>query len=208
MGCGREGALVCRRCRDSLSRIQPPICLRCGRPQSVCRGCVDRLPALDGIRSPFVFEGTIRKAVHDFKYHNIRSLAPELACLLVDYLETDPVPGDLLLPVPLHPARLRERGYNQSWLLARELGRLSRIPARNDCLLRVRHTSPQVRTGRVEERLSNVAGAFACQVELRGQRIVIIDDVSTSGATLNACAAAARKAGAASVWGLTLAREI
>jgi ComF family protein len=127
----------------------------------------------------------------------------------MDYLIAHPVPGDFLVPVPLHRKRMRERGYNQSNLLARELGRLINLPVIDDCLIRQRHALPQARTATVEERQSNVADAFACcDDRLRDKQVLLIDDVSTSGATLNACAVALKAAGAISVWGLTLAREI
>ncbi len=209
VGCGREGDLLCCSCRDSLTRVGLVVCPRCGRPPSSCSDCSRELASIDGIRSPFTFEGTIRKAIHELKYRNIRALAPELAGLLADYLRAQPVPADLLAPVPLHPARLRERGYNQSGLLARELSRVSGIPATEDCLVRVRQTPPQARTGHRQERLDNMAGAFACRGDhFRDKHVMIIDDVATSGATLDACASAAKRGGAVSVWGLVVAREI
>jgi ComF family protein len=112
------------------------------------------------------------------------------------------------VPVPLHQKRLRERGYNQSRLLAQELGKLTKLPLVADCLIRERHAPPQARTANVAERRSNVANAFSCRDDrLRNKRILLIDDVATSGATLDACARALKEAGAISVWGLVLARE-
>jgi ComF family protein len=129
--------------------------------------------------------------------------------LLHDFLVTNPIPGEVLVPVPLHHKRLRERGYNQSELLAQELRRLTSLPVMNDCLVRQRHTPPQARTSTVDERRGNVADAFACRRQrLQEKQILLIDDVATTGATVNACAAALKAAGAASVWGLVLAREI
>ncbi len=212
VGCGREGSFLCLSCQHRLQRIMPPLCPKCGRPQPsgiVCSSCVGWQAEIDGIRSPFRFEDTVRKAVHQLKYRNIRVLAVPLAKLLSDYLAASPVLGEVLVPVPLHRKRLRERGYNQSSLLAIELGKLSGLPVVDDCLVRQRHVSPQARTANVEERRRNVAGAFICRDNrLRDKQVLLIDDVSTSGATLDACAAALKAAGAASVWGLTLAREI
>lgn len=129
--------------------------------------------------------------------------------MLNDYLKANPIPGDVLVPVPLHQKRLRERGYNQSSLLARELGRLSGLPVIEDCLVRLRQTSQQTRTASVEERRRNVATAFACRNRnVQDRKVILIDDVSTSGSTLSACAQALKAAGAVSVWGLTFAREI
>jgi ComF family protein len=104
---------------------------------------------------------------------------------------------------------LRERGYNQSDLVAEELGKHIGLPVIEDCLVRVREAQPQVRAVDVEERRRNVADAFVCRDEsVSGKRIILIDDVCTSGATLESCAAALKNKGATSVWGLTLAMEI
>ena len=119
------------------------------------------------------------------------------------------MPGEALVGVPLHPRRLRERGYNQSSLLAKELGKCVGLPVIEDCLIRVKQAQPQVKAADVEQRRRNVADAFVCRDErVKGKRIVLIDDVCTSGATLESCAAALKNKGATSVWGLTLAMEI
>ena len=112
------------------------------------------------------------------------------------------------MPVPIHRKRWRERGYNQSALLAHELGRLSGLPVVENCLVRHSYTPPQARSASVIERQKNVTDAFTClDRRLQGKRVLLIDDVSTSGATLNTCARALKTAGAATVWGLTLALE-
>ena len=111
--------------------------------------------------------------------------------------------------MPLHPKRLRERGYNQSELLARELAKLNGVPLVADCLIKRQHTVPQAKTESIEQRQSNVSGAFDCRDNrLDGCKVIIVDDVTTSGSTLNACAEALKAKGAAWVWGLTVAREI
>jgi predicted amidophosphoribosyltransferase len=139
IGCGREGELICSSCLVNLPRIMPPVCPKCGRPQSsglLCSDCISRQSHIDGIRSPFRFEGIIRQAIHQFKYRNPRSLATPLAQLIDDYLKKYPVPGDILIPVPVHKKRIRERGYNQSLLLAKKLGKLTGLPVIDDCLIR------------------------------------------------------------------------
>ena len=190
----------------------PPLCPKCGRPQSsvmLCPGCLGWQAEIDGIRSPFRFDGAIRQAIHELKYRNLRALAVLLAQLLDDYLAISPVPGEVLVPVPLHQKRLRERGYNQSRLLAQELGKLTNLPVVDDCLIRQRHAPPQARTPTVDERRSNVADAFSCRDRrLQDKQVLLIDDVSTSGATLDACARVLKETGATSVWGLVLAREV
>ena len=190
----------------------PPLCPCCGRPQAsgiICPSCRQRKTEIDGICSPFRFDEVIRKAIHELKYRNLKAISPCLAELLADYLRSNPLPGEALVCVPLHPRRLRERGYNQSSLLARELGGRIDLPVVENCLIRVKQAQPQVRAVDVEERRRNVADAFACRDEkVSGKQIILIDDVCTSGATLESCAAALKNKGATSVWGLTLAREI
>ena len=212
LGCGKEGDFICHSCCQSLPRMVPPLCPRCGRPQPssvFCPNCVSWQAAIDGIRAPFQFDGVIRQAIHQLKYRNLRALAEPLAKLLGDYLSTNPIPGKVLVPVPLHPKRLRERGYNQSRLLAQESGKLLNLPVVDGCLIRQRYALPQTKTPTVAERRSNVADAFACRDHrLKDKQVLLIDDVATSGATLDACAVALKTAGATSVWGLTLAREV
>lgn len=212
LGCGKEGELICLSCRHKLPRINPPICPRCGKPQSsgtICPTCYSQRYEIDGIRSPFRFEAVIRQAIHQFKYRNLRVIAEPLANLLGDYLTAHSIPREVLVPVPLHRKRLRERGYNQSELLSRELSKLIGLPVVADCLARERHAPPQVRATSVNERQNNVANAFTCRDRrLKDKKVLLIDDVATSGATLEACAITLKAAGTSSVWGLTLAREV
>jgi len=213
ISCGREGNYICDFCRRLLPVISPPVCPRCGRPQSqgmLCRGCADWQAEIDGIRSPFLFDGVIRQAIHELKYRNLRALVPSLTGFLHDFLIENPIPAELLVPVPIHRKRWHERGYNQSALLAQELGRLSGLPVMEDCLVRHSYAPPQARSASVIERRKNVAGAFTCLSSegLRGKQVLLIDDVSTSGATLNTCAGELKTAGAAAVWGLVLALEL
>jgi ComF family protein len=164
---------------------------------------------IDGVRSPFRFEGTVRKAVHEFKYRNLRAMAGELAVYLADCLRENNISYDVIVPVPLHPKRLRERGYNQSLLLAAGLSKLTGFPVNDSSLVRKIYNVPQAKTGSVEERRQNVIGIFSCVNEdLHKKKVLLIDDVTTSGATLNACASVLKTGGAVTVWGLTLAREI
>jgi ComF family protein len=151
----------------------------------------------------------VRKSIHELKYRGLKAISPCLAELLADYLKENCLPGEALVSVPLHPRRLRERGYNQSVLLAGELGKQIGLPVIEGCLIRVKQAQPQVRAVDVEERRRNVADAFVCGDErVSDKQIILIDDVCTSGATLESCAAALKRSGATSVWGLTLAREI
>ena len=127
--------------------------------------------------------------------------------LLAGYLEKRNLPGDVFVPVPLHSRRLRSRGYNQSNLLAVEAGKLLGIPVQEDLLKRTNDSLPQVEARSREHRRTNVAGNFQASAEVAGMSVLLVDDVATTGSTLLACASALKDAGAASVWGLVLARE-
>jgi len=189
-----------------------PLCPKCGRPQVsgiLCPTCRQLQTEIDGIRSPYRFDEVIRKAIHQLKYHNLKAISSCLAELLADYLQSNPLPGETIVPVPLHPRRLRERGYNQSSLLARKLGKLTNLPVVENCLIRIKEAQPQVKAHNIEERRENVIDAFMCHNEkISGKQIILVDDVCTSGATLESCALALKSKDATSVWGLTLAREI
>jgi ComF family protein len=212
VGCGKEGDFICNSCQASLPRIESPICPKCGKPQTglvLCPNCTNWEADIDAIRSPFRFEGVVRKAVHEFKYHNLRAIAGQLAHFLGDYLIDNPIPYDVIVAVPLHHKRLKERSYNQAALLSIELSGLTGIPVNDISLIRCIYNVQQAKTRNVEERRQNVIGIFSCLNEgLLEKKVLLIDDVTTSGATLNACASVLKKAGATSVWGLTLAREI
>ena len=150
------------------------------------------------------YEGPLEKAIHRFKYEGWRALAAPLAELLVDRL-TETAPAPLLVAVPLHRRRMRTRGYNQSELLAAQLRAGLGLAAPPGRLVRLRDTPPQVGLDRMHRRF-NVAGAFAWQgPSLAGRPIVVVDDVTTTGATLDACAAPLRLAGSGHVRGLTIA---
>ncbi len=212
IGCGKEGDFLCVGCFQTLPRILPPQCQKCGKSEPtgfLCPSCWGWQSKIDGIRSPFRFEGVVRDAVHALKYRNFRALLQPMGVLMADYLDSSRIPGDVLVPVPLHSRRLKERGYNQSELLVRELSKKVGLPAPGSVLHRVKDSSPQVRAASVSERYQNVRGAFVCKSsdEIAGKAVIVIDDVCTSGATLEACADALKAAGAASVWGLTFARE-
>ena len=212
VGCGRMGEFICLGCRRKLPRLAPPLCPKCGKPQSsglLCANCWREPSKLDGIRSVCPFDGVMRQAIYELKYHNLKAISDTLAELLADYLKVNPLPGEVLIPVPLHPKRLKERGYNHSSLLSRELGKLIDLTVVDNCLVRLKHSLPQARAATVTERRRNVADAFFCRDErLKGKKVLLIDDVCTSGATLEACAVALKDGGATSVWGLTLAREM
>lgn len=209
IGCRRPGTWLCADCVSSLPYITTSTCRRCGVPISegpLCERCHRNPPRLDRIGSVFLFEGPIRRAVHRLKYRNARALANPLGASMADWWREHPIEADAIVPVPLHADRLRQRGYNQAALLARELERRTGLPLREDILIRVRSTRPQMELD-AEARQRNMVGAFSCpNGQAKGQSILLIDDVCTTGATLEACADALRAGGASAVSALTLAR--
>ena len=209
LGCRREGSLLCQTCVDNLPRLKTPYCRICAEPnaRSLCRWCSGIVPAFDGLRAPYLIEGLLREAIHALKYRGVRAAAPQLAELLADFLRSHSVPGEELVPVSLHSRRLRERGYNQSELLAKELSKRTGLPVNAGALIRARDSGPQVRTVSREQRRENVSDSFQCKNDMTGRRLILVDDVATTGSTLSACASALKAAGAASVWALVLARE-
>ena len=212
VGCGKGGVLLCRKCRADLTYLQPSLCCECGKqiPEgTTCHSCLRGVRYLDGVYSVFEYGGTIRQAIIQLKYHNVKTLADPLSRFLSEYLSEHGLSFDIIIPVPIHKRRLRERGYNQTALLARRLSRMTRIPIMEGALVRTRHTPSQAKSASVEQRRENIRNAFECvSWNVSDKHILLIDDVCTSGATLNSCAASLKSAGAASVWGLTLAKEI
>jgi ComF family protein len=207
--CRALGAWLCSSCRGRIRLLREPLCRRCGRELefagSGC-GCRARLRSLAGAGAAAAYEGPLEQAIHRFKYEGWRALAPALADLAAGRLAAEAGPDLLLVAVPLHPRRQRARGYNQSELLAAALRarlRLARPPGR---LVRVRDTPPQVGLDRLR-RQANVADAFAWHGPApAGRRFLVVDDVATTGATLEACAAALRAAGSGPVRAYTIAR--
>ena len=210
VGCRRPGTWLCPECKGGIERITGPLCPCCGRPVAQsdrpCSMCRRRADRIDGIRSAAYFEGVLREAIHRFKYRGGQALAQPLGQLMVEHWSDYNIPAEVLIPVPLHPTRLAERGYNQAALLARELGANIGLPVEASSLTRIRATALQVNLD-VAARRENVRGAFRCLDDrMAGRRVVLIDDVCTTGATLSACALALREAGVGSVWAYTLAR--
>lgn len=210
-GCGLRGVELCEQCLASIRPLDAASCPRCGRQSrlgSLCPACKRYQGPLAGIRVACVYEGVARKAIHGLKYRHREKLADPLARMLDAELRRRPLQIDLLTPVPLHPRRLAERGYNQSELLAAELGRRLGIPVAG-CLERRRETRAQAGLGKTR-REANVRGAFAAAANhsVQGLRIGIVDDVCTTGATLEECAQALKDAGSASVWGIAVARDL
>ncbi|MBZ0270824.1 ComF family protein [bacterium] len=218
--CGRLAggghASLCVECRAALRPVAPPFCRACGWPfeggtgDRPCGECIVSPPAFDVARAAWRYEGPLREALIAFKFRRRVACAPPLASLLADALPLglDPREYDFVCPVPLHPRRLRERGFNQSLLLARRLTAATGLPLRRDTLVRTRPTVPQVGLPR-KARRENVRMAFeAARPIPEGARVLLVDDVITTGATVSACAAALKRAGASVVDAAAVARVI
>ena len=212
-GCGGFGGFLCDACLDRTAEALPPRCDVCWMPAerpgtaAACSRCRAGQPAFRAARSAFVYEGAAREAVHALKYDGVSSLARPMAHLMFERLVDWKPPVDALAPVPLAGRRRRTRGYNQSELLARELARLTGLRLERRALVRQRAGAPQVGQPDEEARRRNVSGAFAPgPVSVKGS-VLLIDDVLTTGATLDACARVLLGGGAEAVFALTFARE-
>ena len=208
-GCGGSGKIICDRCAKELPGLVPPYCRVCAAhtEAELCPACALSGRQFDGVRAPYRYEGSIRHAILALKYGRIKAAAPQLGEMLADYLEATPLPGDVMAPVQMHPSRRRERGYNQAELLARRVARRCDIHYQDDLLARTRKVDPQAGMTSAAGRANNVADSVIVSPhnEVSGAAIILVDDVATTGSTLNECAAALKEAGAASVWCLTLA---
>ncbi len=197
-----------------LDLLFPPYCVSCQRVGSLlcehCRSTItaapDRVvPGLDGVTVRANFEGAVRDAIHALKYNRQTRVAEPLGELLAEMLQAADLPVGMVIPVPLHAARLRERGYNQAALLGVQVARQMGWAFVPDALNRVRETDSQVNLN-ARQRLANVDGAFAADPEyVAGRSILLVDDVLTTGATLVACADALRSSGAVRVYGAAVA---
>jgi len=198
-----------------LEFLYPPICTVCESKlaeDGICEGCwedlleklLDKPKLYFGFKvfSLFLYEGKVRRAIERMKYSNMRTLATKFAGFLAEYLKDEGL--DLVVPVPLHPARRRERGFSQTRLIGKVLAHELGLPMRF-VLFRNRYTSPQALLG-ASERASNLRGAFSYKECLNGESVLLVDDVITTGYTFYEAASELLKAGASRVVGGTLAR--
>jgi ComF family protein len=220
VGCeGAANFALCDRCLTAIRWIKDPFCPRCGLPLAsgpghLCGRCLARPPAFSRLRAiacyrPSEERDPLGVALRALKYGRRRALAQPLSMLLADRFPLDPSDYDVVAPVPLHLERLRGRGFNQALLLAREPARRFALPVDPALMVRVRSTPPQVGLDEAERR-RNVRRAFALTVGRRveGSRILLVDDVCTSTATVDACASVLAQEGAASIDVLVVARAL
>jgi ComF family protein len=206
----------CPTCLSDFRDVASPLCPVCGKPfpsevkeDHPCEDCLRKRPFYEAAWAPYRYEGAILKAIHRLKYGSKSFLAEALGPLLARFMESRyKKSGDLLtIPVPLHPKRMRERGFNQSLLLARHVARGASADLDFLSLKRVRYTLPQTRLAK-KDRQKNVRGAFQLKNReaIKGKTILLVDDVVTTGNTLNECARILKKGGARKVFGVSLAR--
>jgi ComF family protein len=212
----KEG--LCAECGRELPRVQPPFCQVCSQPFSgafsdtfTCFNCEERHFRFDCAVTPYLSLDNVREIIHQFKYSHHQRLRHLLSRWLAEAMDDARLktrPFDAIVPVPLHPARLRERGFNQAGVLAELLSKKTGIPVAQH-LRRIRYTSAQALLERTE-RLVNLRNAFQVPpgqlASVKNRHFLLIDDVFTTGTTVDECAATLKKAGARSVCVATVAR--
>lgn len=200
----RRWGAACPECWLRLEPLEPPFCAQCGEPapaiEGLCGLCRRGEHIFDFARSALLFTGTLREIIHHLKYTDRVSLANPLGDILKNCLNNEPFTGNLIVPVPLHRRRERQRGFNQAELIAARLGR--HLTTR---LLRRRKNTPSQTGLSRSERKRNLAGAFEVRGHIRGT-VIIVDDVYTTGSTMNEIARTLKRAGAERVEVLTVAR--
>lgn len=201
-------ALMCAACAGALQSL-PQACPRCALPSahgSLCGQCLADPPAFERSQAAFVYAFPLDRLVQSFKYHGTLAYADWFAQAMLERRAERPA-ADVLIPVPLARSRQRERGFNQALEIAKPLSRWTGIPLLADTAIRVRDTPPQASLA-WSERAKNIRGAFACAKALTGRRVIVIDDVMTTGASLEEFAKTLKRAGAASVENWLIARTL
>jgi ComF family protein len=212
----RVGEYLCDQCETKAVRIVAPFCEKCSEPFDgaitgvfTCANCAHRRIYFDAAVAAYRGRGTVREIIHEFKYARQIQLRHLVARWLRAALDDERLLGrcfDVIIPVPLHPTRQRERGFNQASLLAELLSAQISIPCK-PLLERARYTTTQTALDR-SERMENLHNAFRLRknADVRGLRVLLVDDVLTTGSTLNECARVLKRAGAFSIHAATAAR--
>ena len=207
-GADSQSELLCPACNADLPTLPPHLCPLCADQTTHgerCGACLKDAPHFDRTVALFHYDFPLDRIIHALKYGHQLAVATWCSQRLSKRLATDNV--DLIIPLPLHPQRLIERGFNQSAEIARGLGSSLRTPLDRDNVLRTRPTPPQADLPH-KERKKNVRGAFECRADFTGQHLLLIDDVMTTGATVNECARVLKLHGAASVTVAVIARAL
>ncbi|MEW6214768.1 MAG: ComF family protein [Nitrospirota bacterium] len=199
---------ICASCWSMIKRYTGPSCSMCAMPFSseyskACGQCLKKAPPFLRVINYGLYEGVLAEAINQLKFYGVKRLSKPLGRLL---LSLDLPAMDGIVPVPLSIKRLRERGFNQSLLIARVISKETRVPLLMDILLKKKETPPQIGLS-AKERLSNLKGSFEVKEDIKGLRLLLVDDVMTTGATVTECSKQLMKAGAKEVIVLTLARS-
>ena len=210
--CNRDGALLCATCLMDATRLTSDgSCRMCALPThgtTLCGRCSSDPPPVSSLVAAFAFDGAIRSAVHSLKYEGLRAISPILSEEMASRWGVRRRTPDVVVPIPLHRFRLRSRGYNQAELLAGPVGMSLEVPVRTDLLHRVVDSPSQAGARDEAERARRVRGIFAAEAGVKDQHILLIDDVATTGSTINSAASTLLDAGAWGVSALVLAREL
>jgi|WetSurMetagenome_2_1015567.scaffolds.fasta_scaffold21140_7 competence protein ComFC len=210
-GCGKSGERWCSTCDQKLIPLPDKVCQICGYPidtGATCDKCLAERPGFTSLRSIYVYQDEIRNALHRLKYSNDLGVGEIMGQKCANYLNFLDWDVDLIIPVPLGKRRRRERGYNQSALIAFPLALIMKIPYSSKALFRKKETVTQI-DFKAEERKLNVKDAFSANSTIiNGKSVLIIDDVITTGSTMDACAAELINSGARNVYGLSVARTM
>jgi ComF family protein len=213
-----KNLIMCPDCHKAIRPVLPPYCPHCGLPYPsgdkeghLCSPCLKQRWYFEIHRTCALYEGALKEAIHRFKYGGVFPLVSVFGDLLQPTFQnlTRDYPVDVMVPVPLHIRRLRERGFNQALLLVKELSKRTGIPYEERALKKIKDTPVQI-TLKKRERRKNLTGAFQVkdQEAIQGKTVVLVDDVYTTGATVNECSRALLKAGAERVAVLTVARAL
>lgn len=204
-----QRSLICPKCRGRLAPITGPVCMKCGRPVAMereyCRDCEGRERYFDQGKGIFLYDDMMRASLGKYKLHGCREYGRFYGEAMYRYGKKELCrwKPELIVPVPLYPRKKRMRGFNQAEDLAEALGRHTGILAAGELVVKVRDTGEQKRLGRAQRR-SNLKGAFFAKSSLSGERVLLVDDVYTTGSTLEALALCLKENGAGPVFFLTL----
>ena len=216
VNCQKQGTYLCQDCQALIEILEYQFCPVCGKriiDQKTCKSC-QRKTNLEGLYFAVDYQNPlVKKIIHQFKYQPfIKELAQPLADLIINHFLILNKDIDWtqfkLVPIPLDKKKIRWRGFNQSLEIAKHLSKSLKIPILDNALNKIKTTIPQVKIDAFEKRKENMKGAFACQnpQKIKNQKILLIDDVFTTGATMEQGAQILKKAGAKEVWGVTIAR--
>lgn len=210
-GCAAAGIRWCSDCESKLTPLQKNLCMVCGYPISrdtICTRCSEKRPEYTELRSVYEYKEELRNAIHHLKYYNDLGVGEVFGSKCANHIKNLKWKIDMIIPVPLGKKRRMERGYNQAALIAYPMALKLGIPYDSRKLQRIKETISQVEY-HLEQRKQNVHEAFtASAAELAGKSVLVVDDVITTGSTIEDCARALKKAGATNVYGLSVARTM